>query len=223
MNNNSSLYLRVKWATIVNRVFILYSIGTSTLFTAFIFNLGHSMGCIKQRCEGEGHRKRPWPPHNTRPSADGVNPPVLTAVVRAALDSLARNWVSGIYLSGLSSGPKIVKVISLILVILLQCCCPLPPCKHDHKLFGPHTFFIYCGCVFFTAADVLWQVTLHYVVSLYCCTGFQRHTYPAVAICYCICEKGKRCRQHTCISNLYVILFMSVLLSIFIIALISAV
>lgn len=96
-------------------------------------------------------RKRPWPPHHTRPSADGVNPPVLTAVVRAALDGLARNWVSGIYLSGLSSGPKIVEVISLIPVILLQCCCPLPPCKHGHKLFGPHTFFFY----------LLWLCFLH--------------------------------------------------------------
>lgn len=60
---------------------------------------------------------------------------MLTTAITAALDGLAENWVSGIYLSGLSSGPKTVRVISLIPAILLQCNCPSPACKRDRELF----------------------------------------------------------------------------------------
>lgn len=74
---------------------------------------------------------------------------MLTTAIIAALDGLTGNGVSVIYLSGLSSGPKIVQVISLILAMLLQCYCPSLPCKHDHKLFGPHAFCNVVVGVFF--------------------------------------------------------------------------
>ncbi len=93
--------------------------------------------------------------------------PVLTSAVIAALDSLAENWVSGIYLSGLSSGPKIVRVISLILAILLQCYCPSLPCKHGRKLSGPHTFSIVVAILL--AADmsrhVRYVILFHSVIA----------------------------------------------------------
>lgn len=167
-----SVFWRVKRATAVRRIFILDPFGRQHCVQ--LLSLIWDIPVLNKGVKGRDTE--------SRPSADGVNPPVLTTDVRAAPDGLARNWVSGIYLSGLSSGPKIVEVISLIPVILLQCCCPLPPCKHDHKLFGPHTGFIYRGSVFLTAADVLSQVPLPCVVPLYCCTGFQR--------CYCVSENG---------------------------------
>lgn len=146
MNNNSVFFFK---GQMIYSTPMLYPLSLlpqwiSALFTAFMFNLQYSVAIIRLWREGEGHRRG----HGhlitlVCPSADGVNPlPVLTTAITAALHGLAENWVSGIYLSGLSSGPKIVQVISLILAILLQLYCPSTPCKHGHKLFGPHTFFV---------------------------------------------------------------------------------
>ena len=117
-------------------IVIVATVDISTIYSLSVFNLQRSAASVRLWREGEGRGRG----HGhlitlACPSADGVNPPVLTTAITAALDGLAENWVSGIYLSGLSSGPKIVRVTSLIPAILPQCNCPSPPCKRDRELF----------------------------------------------------------------------------------------
>lgn len=115
--------------------------------------------------------------------------------------------MSGLYLSSLSSGPKIVQVISLILAILLQCYCPSPPCKHDHKLFRP---LWYCGCIIFfiSPQQQTWpcygkqlSIMLHYALLQFHCKGVQyKDKYLVVVMHPATCAMGKmNCMIYACV------------------------
>lgn len=120
------------------------------IFTAF--NLQFPMVKFKvcHECEGRVGEAMATSLPIASPSAR-VNPP--DGDYNHQSSSGQSCWkLSGIYLRGLRSGPKIVWVISLIPAILLQHNCPSPPCRHDHNL-GPLASIVVA--VFFITADEL--------------------------------------------------------------------